>query len=287
MLPQHSTFLPIFYLQYGCFHLYGLCKWIEAQRSLSCLCSGRALQYAQQMSEELCSSGEPLIPTISHVRLVPFLARCRANIAKGAQLPWAIMDLVVMHLSLNHATLPRVHVFLSNLQTGLLVTRLTTSAVNSNSKGSKRSPDADESLPLSGTDEREHSSRWKWRSGPKSNGSRSRGRVLKLLRSNHSDNNKEGSISESPLRLQPEHGIELSTQIYADGDSTASGSGKNHNKDDIYQQSIPIERPSRSNSGRINGSAPKTNSQQITINVHRTVETKVEFPSQHRKSLAR
>ncbi|KAF2185563.1 hypothetical protein K469DRAFT_632088, partial [Zopfia rhizophila CBS 207.26] len=56
------------------------------------------------------------------------------------QLPWAILDQVVVHLSINHATLPRVHGFLSNLQTGLLVTRLTATEVpNTNSKGSKRS----------------------------------------------------------------------------------------------------------------------------------------------------
>ncbi|KAH8711967.1 hypothetical protein GQ44DRAFT_714188 [Phaeosphaeriaceae sp. PMI808] len=144
------------------------------------------------------------------------------------QLPWAILDQVVVHLSINHATLPRVHIFLSNLQTGLLVTRLTTSAVNTNSKGSKHSRDADASLPLSGTDERGRSSHWKWRQ--KSDGSFSKRKLMKLLKLDHDDTTKEGSISESPLRLQLEQEFELSTTIYTDDDSSASRGGKNETR---------------------------------------------------------
>ncbi|KAF2107072.1 hypothetical protein BDV96DRAFT_606870 [Lophiotrema nucula] len=220
-------------------------------------------------------------------------------------LPWAILDLIVMHLSINHATLPRVHVFLSNLQTGLLVTRLTTNAISTNSKGSKRSPDADDSCETA-ADGRANSSRWKrWkrsRSGsyerPAPARSRS-SRVLNLLKSidRSNDTQKEGSISESPLRLQPEHGIELSTQIYADADSTASGAGKKHSREDLYQREpvgnggplnvLPGERPSRSNSGRLLGRGKKASGNQITINVHKTVETTVEFTGQEKRKAVR
>ncbi|KAH7402801.1 hypothetical protein BKA66DRAFT_9599 [Pyrenochaeta sp. MPI-SDFR-AT-0127] len=50
------------------------------------------------------------------------------------QLPWAILDQVIVNLSINQAALTLVHVFLSNLQTGLLITRLTTRSVKTNSK---------------------------------------------------------------------------------------------------------------------------------------------------------
>ncbi|KAF2742082.1 hypothetical protein M011DRAFT_490828 [Sporormia fimetaria CBS 119925] len=39
-------------------------------------------------------------------------------------LDWAIMDQLVVHVSLNHATLPRINAFLRNLQTGATVSRL-------------------------------------------------------------------------------------------------------------------------------------------------------------------
>jgi hypothetical protein len=36
----------------------------------------------------------------------------------GSQLLWAIMDQLVVHLSITHATLPRIQTFLANLQIG-------------------------------------------------------------------------------------------------------------------------------------------------------------------------
>ncbi|KAF2095137.1 hypothetical protein NA57DRAFT_79622 [Rhizodiscina lignyota] len=44
-------------------------------------------------------------------------------------LPRAIIDQVVVHTSIIHATLPRIHSFLANLQTGMLSTRITTTNI--------------------------------------------------------------------------------------------------------------------------------------------------------------
>ncbi|KAF2257797.1 hypothetical protein CC78DRAFT_549644 [Lojkania enalia] len=195
----------------------------------------------------------------------------------GTHLLWAIFDQVAVHLSINHATLPRVHVFLGNLQTGLLVTRITTSAVNTGSKGSKPSRDADETLVLSGTDDKERSSRWKWRFT--TSGSRSTSRMMKLiLKSDRSDTNEEASLSESPLRLQPEQGIELSTTIYADGDSTASAKGRDDSRYELNRQTI-------STRGSITALPNEYMSRHsnITINVHKTVEMKTELSSGTRR----
>lgn len=201
----------------------------------------------------------------------------------GTQLPWAILDQVIVHLSINHATLPRVHVFLSNLQTGLLVTQLTTAAPTATrSKGSKRSGDAgdaDDAVPLSGTGTRDRSARWK------PHGSLSRRKVLRMLnldRSGGGDAAKEGSISESPLRLQPEQGIELSTTIYADcGGSTGSAGGKvdeeYNSREDWGRRapgsgSVAVLHRSDAQQHRKGTAGPRD----IAINVHRTVEMKME-----------
>lgn len=55
------------------------------------------------------------------------------------QLPYTIALLVVVHLSVIHATLPRIHGFLLKLQTGMLATRMTTAVQTHNSSGGRRS----------------------------------------------------------------------------------------------------------------------------------------------------
>lgn len=140
-----------------------------------------------------------------------------SHIHTGAALGWAIADQCIVHLSLNHATLPRIHVFLRNLQTGLLVTRITTGNVNSHSKSSKpkSGEENDDSIPLSTTS---HGSHQKGKHGFK-NPFRSKGsrHSVSLCRDAHS--------SKTELRLQPDQGNELSTFVStgADNDSTSSG----------------------------------------------------------------
>lgn len=69
----------------------------------------------------------------------------RSSDQTWAALSRAILDQVVVHASIIHATLPRIHSFLANLQTGLLATRVTSNIPLStpkdrsrNSKGSAR-----------------------------------------------------------------------------------------------------------------------------------------------------
>lgn len=220
------------------------------------------------------------------------IAHPQTETCLGSQLPWVILDQVVVHLSINQATLPRIHVFLSNLQTGLLVTQLTAGPANPRKSKSKHSDPNDpndpndDSLQLSGTSEQERStSRWRWSSKPEGSLSRRKSKMLKMLQFDRSDNDKEGSISESPLRLQPEQGIEMSTTIYADGRSTNSASGKHEDREEWAPQSeasgVPIAslpKPlSRFNStDRLRTTGSPTNGQDITINVQRTVEMTTE-----------
>lgn len=54
------------------------------------------------------------------------------------ELPYTILLLVVVHLSVIHATLPRIHGFLIKLQTGMLATRVTTNLASGGSKGNSK-----------------------------------------------------------------------------------------------------------------------------------------------------
>lgn len=96
-----------------------------------------------------------------------------------------------------------------------------------------------------------------------------------------SDKTKDDSTSERPLCLQPEQGIELSTTIYADGDSASSAGGKTEGREEWGQQglsnggsihTLPVEHLSRSESERL----PRTGPLDLMINVHKTVEITTE-----------
>jgi hypothetical protein len=119
------------------------------------------------------------------------------NCSLGSQLLWAIMDQFVIHLSINHATLPRIQIFLSNLQTGLLDMQIPT--VYRPSRFSKRSqPDRTKSNQDSTLQSHHTRLSWCWP------------QMLGMTSS------KASSISEHPLQLRPELDIELSTVVHAD-----------------------------------------------------------------------
>jgi hypothetical protein len=114
----------------------------------------------------------------------------------GSQLLWAIMDQVVVHLSINHATLPRIQNFLSNLQLGPLRLDVSGSqsgmqtATTRSGQPSKRKSTGHQAEPTS------H-------------------RAWNAL-CNHLTGtvSRTSSISEQPLRHEREQGIELSTIVY-------------------------------------------------------------------------
>jgi hypothetical protein len=126
------------------------------------------------------------------------------------------MDQIVVHLSINHATLPRIHTFLAHLQTGLLDMHVPPSQNNTQISKSRTNP--------TGHGDNDHLDS----PTPTRSGGRERRRpkhtTWNAIRSTLSTkSSKASSISEYPLRLQPEHGIELSTTVYTgDGESTRS-----------------------------------------------------------------
>lgn len=134
-------------------------------------------------------------------------------------------------------------------------------------------------MPLDGTDSRGRRSRFKWYQRSRGSPGPARSKVMDMLKSG--DRTKEGSISESPLRLQPEQGIELSTTIYADGDSTSSAGGKTDGREEWGPQgsskggsinTLPMEYLSRSESER----PLRAGTQDLMINVHKTVKITTE-----------
>lgn len=136
-------------------------------------------------------------------------------------LGWAVVDQIVVHVSLSHAALPRAYVFLESLQTGLLATRLTVGGnLSSNQYNTKlKSNDECQSQILNSSKAT--------RPGIFSFRSKTNRNSLGMMEDAHS--------SRTQLRLQPEHGTELSTFITAgDGDSTSSAG---QSKGDVKGQS--------------------------------------------------
>jgi hypothetical protein len=133
-------------------------------------------------------------------------------------LGWAIVDQLVVHLSINQATVPRVHVFLGSLQTGLLMTRITANQTSH----SKRSGNNGNGFSNS------NSSTFKKAIWSSSNSSKLRSSLANIFTPKRSNTQqKASSISENPLNLHPDQGIELSTSIYAgDQESRASSDRK-------------------------------------------------------------
>jgi len=108
---------------------------------------------------------------------------------------WAIMDQIVVHLSINHATLPRIQTFLSHLQLGGMSTNMGAgrSGIRTTSKGrSSAAKTTQDVLKVGRTSDKA------WNS---------------LCNRLTGSLNRTPSISEEPLRQQ--QGIELSTIVYS------------------------------------------------------------------------
>lgn len=171
------------------------------------------------------------------------------------------MDQVVVHLSLNHATLPRIHVFLSNMQTGLLIPRLTIA------------DNVDLTTHCSNLRTTSKNIQKEIHSGSKAvcpaffNPFRSNtGRPSVSV-------NEDAHGSKTQLRLQPEHGNEMSTFVTGgDNESTSS-----------------TETPKRNNKARTNDEWRDTNVEtygvqdtpQNHIKVQQTVEITTEPCDRH------
>lgn len=142
------------------------------------------------------------------------------------------MDQVVVHLSLNHASLPRVHVFLRDLQTGLAVSRIAAGDLNMGTKGfekdsSKRylnSSDKRSSTGVTALDTTTKSGRFGFFN------------PLKSKTGSHAvSEHKDPHSSQTHLQLQPDMGTEMSTFVSGgDGNSTSSaGQSKADDKEGL------------------------------------------------------
>ncbi|KAF2750889.1 hypothetical protein M011DRAFT_464696 [Sporormia fimetaria CBS 119925] len=144
-------------------------------------------------------------------------------------LPWAVMDQVVVHLSLNHASLPRVHTFLRNLQTGMAVSRVTGGGGDMSKVGTAQPSGSRRPLQVVETG----------RSG--------RSGFFNALRSQpaHSvSENQDAHSSETHLRLEPEHGTEMSTFVtVGDNDSTSSNSNTRWDEKGVVENRWDIQGP--------------------------------------------
>jgi hypothetical protein len=107
------------------------------------------------------------------------------------------MDQIVVHLSINHATLPRIQNFLSHLQIGPMSLHMTkTQNTAPTSRVRNTQPDKSQT-----------------------NGHKAEPTTYKALNSLYNrltgTISRSSSISEQPLRYRQERGIELSTIVYA------------------------------------------------------------------------
>ncbi|USP78385.1 hypothetical protein yc1106_05659 [Curvularia clavata] len=148
------------------------------------------------------------------VRIIMIRRALQSEDQTRSQLLWAIMDQIVVHLSINHATLPRIQNFLSHLQVGPLIPETTVAqSASDRSKGGSRSNnskyaklsqnDANKSGPNIG---RQLSHRWST-----------------LYAGLNKGLGKEPSISEQPLRSERHEEIELSTMVYVGEDVHREG----------------------------------------------------------------
>lgn len=162
------------------------------------------------------------------------------------------MDQAVVHVSLNHATLPRVHAFLANLQTGLLASRLT--------------KDNNVTIGSYGTGLNYGSAK----TMNETQGSKvGKSGFFRSMRQNGPRQSVSMHVdahdSETQLRLQPDHGNELSTFVTV-GDAESTSSAGNTKVDD---KSATFESWAVANDGDTISALPHQ-SQGITM--HRTVE---------------
>jgi hypothetical protein len=190
--------LPIIRALHMKTHPKAVVMWLFGSRLIICVADigrmvviHRALQSEDQTRRSSCSLS--VILYIFH-KFVPGLSI--TNRIPGSQLLWAIMDQVVVHLSINHATLPRIQNFLSNLQIGPISVHMPASqsgmqtATARSDQPKERRSTGDKVEPTS------H-------------------RAWNALRSHLTGTvSRKSSISEQPLRHEEDQGIELSTIVY-------------------------------------------------------------------------
>jgi hypothetical protein len=117
----------------------------------------------------------------------------------GSQLLWAVMDQIVVHLSIGHATLPRIQTFLSHLQIGGISTNMSSGQSGTRTTAQGRVSAAKATQDYLRRSKVGQTSEKAWNSLCS--------RLTGSLK-------RSPSISEQPLRYrQQQQGIELSTIV--------------------------------------------------------------------------
>jgi hypothetical protein len=176
-------------------HTKSVISWLFGSRLLICLADiGRLLI----IREALRSEDQTRKTSTFHI-ILAFASSVTDDIS-GSQLIWAIMDQIVVHLSINHATLPRIQNFLSHLQNGGMSFHMDATRSGLGPMSKRRSSAIQTGQSHSHGRAVEQASNNTWNS--------LRSRLTGSI-------NRTPSISEQPLRFQPQTGIELSTIVYS------------------------------------------------------------------------
>jgi hypothetical protein len=189
-------------------HTKSVVFWLFGSRLLICVVDiGRmvVIHKALQLEDQTRKTPRPHqnITKVFHIVLI-FGSHITDPIS-GSQLIWAVMDQIVVHLSINHATLPRIQTFLSHLQIGGMSTHMGASRSGTRTTSKGRSSAAKASQNHLNGNKVGRTSDKAWNS-----------LCNRLTRSL----NRTPSISEQPLRQQQQQqqqqqGIELSTIVYS------------------------------------------------------------------------
>jgi hypothetical protein len=179
-------------------HTKSVVFWLFGSRLLICMVDiGRMVVIHKALQSEDQTSKKPYthhdMRRLSHM-IFSVVSHFTDRIS-GSQLMWAVMDQIVVHLSINHATLPRIQTFLSHLQ----ISSMSTHMGGARTTSKERSGTAKTTRKQLNGKKVERTSNKAW--NPLSN----------CLTGSL---NRTPSISEQPLRRpQQQQGIELSTIV--------------------------------------------------------------------------
>ncbi len=183
-------------------HTKSVVLWLFGSRLLICVADiGRmvVIHKALQSEDQTRKIPRSLSNITKFFHTVLIFGSHVTNNISGSQLIWAVMDQVVVHLSINHATLPRIQTFLSHLQIGGMSTHMGASRSGPRTTSKERSSAAKTSENHLNGNKVGRASDKAWDS--------LRNRLTGSL-------NRTPSISEQPLTHQ-QQGIELSTIVYS------------------------------------------------------------------------
>lgn len=183
-------------------HTKSVVFWLFGSRLLICVVDiGRmvVIHKALQLEDQTRKIPRPHHNITKVFHMILIFGSHITDYISGSQLIWVVMDQIVVHLSINHATLPRIQTFLSHLQIGGMSTHMGASRSGTRTTSKGRNSAAKISQNHLNGNKVERTSDKAWNS---------------LCNCLTRSLNRTPSISEQPLRQQ-QQGIELSTIVYS------------------------------------------------------------------------